>query len=60
MKDAMISEDVPARLDAEVCRAKAKHCRELARDNPDVNQRTMLDHMADTWDRLAVSFESGR
>jgi hypothetical protein len=47
-------------LDAEQCRLKAEECRALARTSNDPHRRTMLEHMAETWERLARSFQTGR
>jgi hypothetical protein len=45
--------DHPKRLTADQCRAKADECRELARVASNAEHRIMLQHMADTWDRIA-------
>jgi hypothetical protein len=47
-------------LDAESCRAKAAECRALAQAARQQSHRTMLLHMADTWDRVAVTYETGK
>jgi hypothetical protein len=46
-------------LDAEACRAKAAECRALAWMTGEQSQRIMLEHMADTWERIAKTYETG-
>ena len=46
------------RLDAETCRAKAEECRMLAGQAKDSHHRVMLLHMAETWDRIAKTYEN--
>jgi hypothetical protein len=48
------------RLDAEGAKAKALECREDAKRTRRPEHRIMLEHMADTWDRIARSLETGR
>jgi hypothetical protein len=48
------------RLNAETARAKAAEVRESARQATRPEQKTMLNHIADTWERIAKSLESGR
>ncbi len=46
-------------LDAEACRAKAAERRALARATREQSQRIMLEHMAETWDRIAKTYKNG-
>ncbi len=48
------------RVDAEQCQQKADQCRALAHDAKDPSHRIMLEHMAETWERMANSFRTGR
>ena len=48
------------RLDAESCKAKAAECRALARQDRNENHRVMLLHMAETWERIAKTYENGK
>jgi hypothetical protein len=41
-------------LSAEQCTAKAVECRELAKTANRQEHRIMLEHMADTWERVAA------
>jgi hypothetical protein len=41
------------RLSAADCKAKADDCREMARLALKPEHRIMLQHMAETWDRIA-------
>ena len=43
----------PVKLTAEICREKAAEARRLKRDTQGEPPRLMLEHIADTWDRLA-------
>ena len=45
--------DKTRRLTVEEAKFKALECRELAKRAPMESHRTMLDHMAETWDRIA-------
>ena len=36
------------------CKAKAEECRDMARRAEKPEQRTMLEHMAETWERLCA------
>jgi hypothetical protein len=44
-------------LDAEVCRAKAAECRDIAQRAKTASDRIMLLHMAETWERIAKTYE---
>jgi hypothetical protein len=46
-------------LDAETCRAKAAECRALGRVASEYGHQIMLEHMAETWDRVAKTYENG-
>jgi len=48
-----VTTEVPHRLSKEQCLAKAKECRDLARAATQTQHRVMLDHIAETWERLA-------
>jgi hypothetical protein len=48
------------RLDAEQCRKNADECREQALASKDPSHRIMLDHMAETWERIGRTFGAGR
>jgi len=41
------------------CLTKAKECREMARSNQNPNHRTMLEKMAEAWEKMAAQ-EPGR
>jgi hypothetical protein len=42
-------------LTADLCRAKAKDCRDLAQQTLSQSHRIMLEHIAGTWVRIADS-----
>jgi hypothetical protein len=44
-----------AQLTADLCRAKTEECLCLARQTVLRSQRIMLEHIAETWDRIADS-----
>ena len=52
----------PKRLTADACRQQAVNCRVVARDTMTASHRIMLEHIADTWERIAVDIDnrSGR
>jgi len=50
----------PKRLTAEQCRAKAEECREIARVATRQEHRTMLEHMAGTWERIAADVSNNQ
>ena len=53
--------DAPAeRLNAEHYESSAEECRALAREAKNPSHRTMLEHMAEAWERMARSFWTGR
>ena len=43
------------RLSPDECRAKSAECRELARLSRIETHRTMLQHMAETWERIGAT-----
>jgi len=45
----------PAHLTADFCRAKAKECVYLAQQPVSKSHRIMLEHIAETWYRMADS-----
>ena len=47
-------------LDAEGCYAKAAECRTLAKADANSSHKIMLKHMAETWDRIARTYETGK
>lgn len=53
-----MAEQTRKRLSAEECRAKAEECREIARAATREEHRTMLQHMAETWERIATDVSS--
>jgi hypothetical protein len=48
------------RLTAEQCHTKADECREIARVANSEEHRTMLEHMAQTWDRIAADVANNK
>jgi hypothetical protein len=46
------------RLSAETCRAKAEECERLSKQAHRQEHRVMLAHMAETWERIAKTYES--
>ena len=42
------------RLSAEECKSKAEDCREMGRVAVRSEHRIMLQHMAETWERIAT------
>ena len=47
-----------SRLSVDDARAKATECRELAREAQMPAHRIMLEHMADTWQRIADNMQA--
>ena len=47
------------RVSAAECRKKAEECRKLARVVDKPQHRVMLEHMAETWERLAAGVTNG-
>jgi hypothetical protein len=45
------------RLSAKDCRALGDECRAMAKSMASQEHRVMLQHMADTWDRIAADME---
>ena len=42
------------RLSRDECLTKAQECREMARSNQNPNHRTMLEKMAEAWEKMAA------
>jgi len=40
-----------------ICRTKAQECRDMATTIKNQEHRVMLQHMADTWERIAKDME---
>jgi hypothetical protein len=55
----MAKQPAADRLDAATCRTKAEECRTLARADKNAAHRIMLLHMAETWERIAKTYEDG-
>jgi hypothetical protein len=53
----MAEDAKPARLSAADCRRQAHECRKMAEGVIEPAHETMLEHMADTWDRLAAEMD---
>ena len=51
--EAVMPETKRSLTDAE-CLQKALECRQLAKSTNNVAHRTLLEHMADTWGRIAA------
>jgi hypothetical protein len=49
----------PRRLTAAEAKAKAAECREMAQYATRDDYRIMLEHMAETWERMAVRLQNG-
>ena len=47
----------PDHLDSENCLRKAAECLAMARVDKNASHRTMLEHMAEPWERIAKSYE---
>ena len=45
-------------LTANEARAKAQECRDLAKRAKLADHRIMLEHMAETWDRIATTLHT--
>jgi hypothetical protein len=54
-----MAREAPKRLTAEEAKKKAKECRDLAETTTHPGQWTMLEHMAETWERVASALENG-
>lgn len=42
-------------LTLDECHRKAVECRDMAERAAEVSQRVMLEHIADTWDRICAA-----
>jgi len=49
--------DTPPRLTAEEARAKVRECREMAARAIYSEHRIMLEHMPETWERIALTLD---
>ena len=45
------------KLTTEECRTKAAECRAIARDTAQQDQRVMLLHIAETWERICAEIK---
>jgi hypothetical protein len=52
-----VTESNTRRLTAEEARNKSAECREMAKRVAKREYRIMLDHMAETWDRIALDLD---
>lgn len=52
--------DHTGHLDAQACRDKAAECRLMAEHDRNQAHRVMLLHMAETWERIAKTYEDGK
>jgi hypothetical protein len=50
----------PERISRKECAEKAAESRGLAEHVSNSSQRVMLEHIADTWDRIAASLPAAR
>ena len=48
----------PKRRTAETCREQSVNCRVVAKDTMTASHRIMLEHIADTWERIAVDIDN--
>jgi hypothetical protein len=55
----MADEGSPKRLTADEAKAKITECRELAKRATRPEHRVMLEHMAETWERIAITLGNG-
>lgn len=55
-----MANDPKPRLTSDQCRKQADMCREMARVAISPAHRTMLEHMAETWIRIAQDVQSDR
>lgn len=56
----MAEENAPKRFTAEQARQKAAECRGLCARVKNPEHRVMLEHMADTWERIAGTLENDK
>ena len=52
--DEATSDEAPAKVNAEYCRAKAAECREIAKQTEAFHKRKKLVRMAQYWERRAT------
>jgi hypothetical protein len=50
----------PQRLSVTNCNDKAQECRDMARVATKPEHRIMLQHMAETWDRIAADVSDNK
>jgi len=55
-----MAEAASKRLSREECEAKARECRDLAQRSLNPEHRTMLEHMAETWERVIATFRDSK
>ena len=55
-----MANDPQPRLTSDQCRKQADVCREMARVAMSPAHRTMLEHMAETWMRIAQDVQADR
>ena len=53
--EKLVPVDEPVHLSADLCRARAVECLHLAEQNVSGPHRIMLEHIAETWHRVADS-----
>jgi hypothetical protein len=53
-----MTDEAPKRLNADEAHAKVRECRDMARRALNPEHRVMLEHMAETWERIAKSLQS--
>ena len=58
MMVSQMAADLSKRLTATEAEAKAAECRALARRTARPEHRTMLEHMAETWERIAHNLKA--
>jgi len=46
-------------LSIALCKAKAAECRDLAREADQESHRVMLEHVANTWERIGDTLQLG-
>jgi hypothetical protein len=53
-----MSEETPRRLTFEEAKFKVIECRDMAKHAKNPEHRAMLEHMAQTWERIAGTLEN--
>jgi hypothetical protein len=54
-----MADDPPKPLNAAEAKAKAAECLEMAKHETRDDYRIMLEHMAETWERMARRLQNG-